>query len=61
MTSDFSFDDLNQFIELVDEVYELAKLRELVENGEVGREGLAGRLLARKDSTKYKQVLLLLA
>ena len=59
MTSDFTFDDLNQFIDIVDEIYELAKLRILVENNEVDREILANCLLARKELIKYKQVLLL--
>ena len=59
ITSDFTFDDLNQFIETVDEVYELAKSRVLVQNREDDKEILAYCLVAKRELLQYKQVLLL--
>ena len=58
-TSDFTCDDLNQFIETIDEVYELAKYKVLVENREADKEILVNCLEARKEIEQYKQILLL--
>ncbi|NHI94862.1 MAG: hypothetical protein EAX96_20405 [Candidatus Lokiarchaeota archaeon] len=59
ITSDFTFDDLNEFIEVIDEVYQLAKYRIYNENLNDDKEILANCLIIKKELEQYKQNLIL--